>query len=431
MLSRHLPLARVLRRSLLVACACAFALACVLTSTLARAAPDLTLDPSTVTRDSPARPGNPAASIDADDCEKDVRYVFPLALTGLPASSNPLQAWAGAGGIDCSLAASRTGSAPTCWPLLSGDIDTSTSTPVVHVSTRQIVAQLGATAKTAFKDAANDDTMCHDTSLPAGPSAVSVWFLFTDASGAPVGTPAKFPMTVDVRGPAPPTGVKARVSNGALIVDFTPSKDTDTAGYTIFCDPLPSGGTPPKAIPPGDAGDGGSARDASGDDAASAAGDAASSGDAGATTCPQIPLAAGDASAAASYACGHVDGTSASGMTDPLTNGVGYAVAVAAVDRYGNVGVASASSCETPQETIDFWGNYRDGGGLAGGGFCAVRRVGSSPGKAPFALAGAMLAIALFRRRRRTSLQGGLEARPQPRRFARPMVARAKPGQEC
>jgi hypothetical protein len=83
-----------------------------------------------------------------------------------------------------------------------------------------------------------------------------------------------------------------------------------------------------------------------------------------------------------------------------LTNGAIYNVAVSAVDGFGNVGPPSAVACEQPEPVNDFWHNYRNDGGLAGGGFCALEAVGApTPPVAGVALF--VSAAALARRRRR------------------------------
>ncbi len=86
-----------------------------------------------------------------------------------------------------------------------------------------------------------------------------------------------------------------------------------------------------------------------------------------------------------------------------LTNGVTYNVAVAAVDGSGNIGPASTVVCDYPAPVVDFWNAYRNSGGLAGGGFCALEAVGLPVGSTvAFAGAGAgLLAIARRRWRRR------------------------------
>lgn len=56
-----------------------------------------------------------------------------------------------------------------------------------------------------------------------------------------------------------------------------------------------------------------------------------------------------------------------------LVDGVTYAVAVSAVDNSGNPGPPSTPQCNYPAPVNDFFDLYRDAGGLAGGGFCALQ----------------------------------------------------------
>jgi len=86
-----------------------------------------------------------------------------------------------------------------------------------------------------------------------------------------------------------------------------------------------------------------------------------------------------------------------------LENGATYNVVVAAVDATGNVGPASPLTCDYPAPVKDFWKIYRDAGGKAGGGFCALETLGAPAGSAvAFGSLGALLAAILRRRRRAT-----------------------------
>jgi hypothetical protein len=72
---------------------------------------------------------------------------------------------------------------------------------------------------------------------------------------------------------------------------------------------------------------------------------------------------------------------------------------VAAVDALGNAGPLSNVACATPKEVNDFFENYRNAGGSAGGGFCAL---GARP--APGAAAFFVVALLVRRWRRRRVL---------------------------
>jgi MYXO-CTERM domain-containing protein len=83
-----------------------------------------------------------------------------------------------------------------------------------------------------------------------------------------------------------------------------------------------------------------------------------------------------------------------------LQNGANYAIGVTSVDKAGNASAIEEVVLQTPIPTRDFYRTYREAGGSAEGGFCSVapRPGGGSPW---LALAGALLAVAVRRRRRR------------------------------
>jgi hypothetical protein len=85
-----------------------------------------------------------------------------------------------------------------------------------------------------------------------------------------------------------------------------------------------------------------------------------------------------------------------------LTNFTTYNVVVAAVDSSGNVGPPSPEACDYPAPVNDFFKNYTDDGGKAGGGFCTLEAVGMPAGTAALfgGLGVAFLGAARRRRRR-------------------------------
>jgi hypothetical protein len=93
-----------------------------------------------------------------------------------------------------------------------------------------------------------------------------------------------------------------------------------------------------------------------------------------------------------------------------LTNNVTYNVVVAAVDGSGNIGPPSTEVCDYPSPVNDFWDVYRQDGGLAGGGLCALEAVGmpvsSSVGLSLFAGA-SVLAVRRRRARKRDERRDG------------------------
>ncbi len=126
---------------------------------------------------------------------------------------------------------------------------------------------------------------------------------------------------------------------------------------------------------------------------------------------PTVPEVAGISivSVSPDYVTG---GTSNSYTLTGLTTGDQYAIAVAAVDSYGNVGPlgvapapvsggAGIAACSTPTIVDDFWDKYKTDGGLSlGGGYCALTAPGAP---APFfaTMFGAGLGAAVVARGRR------------------------------
>jgi hypothetical protein len=99
-----------------------------------------------------------------------------------------------------------------------------------------------------------------------------------------------------------------------------------------------------------------------------------------------------------------------------LKTGDQYAIAVAAVDSYGNVGplgvapsptngASGYAACSTPTAVNDFFNEYETDGGRAGGGYCSVNAVGAPEtwGASLFGLSVAAAAVARVRRSRRRS----------------------------
>jgi hypothetical protein len=83
-----------------------------------------------------------------------------------------------------------------------------------------------------------------------------------------------------------------------------------------------------------------------------------------------------------------------------LQNGIPYGVAVAVVDRYKNVSALSELVYDQPIPTVDFYTEYKDLGGDAQGGYCALAALPRSPGV--LAAAGlVLLGLVWWRRRKR------------------------------
>jgi hypothetical protein len=95
------------------------------------------------------------------------------------------------------------------------------------------------------------------------------------------------------------------------------------------------------------------------------------------------------------------DKTTSSFTISGLTNGLYYNVAIASVDGSGNIGPQSVQQCDFPAPVDDFWKTYRQAGGSAGGGLCALEGVGEpAPAAAGLGLVAAALALRVRRKRR-------------------------------
>lgn len=376
--------------------------------------PSITVNPL-VTRTLPNGDTAPTRSqglnptgISFDDCEKDVTLNFSLTLGGLPQPNLHVEAWVGSS--DCTDLASRTSTTATCKPAAPLGISLS-QTVSVHIKARDIVANQADNPKPVTYTAA-PESACTSAQTTSGATSLSVYFLWLDGSGNSQGTAAKYDLKADLVGPAAPTNVSAGDGDRILVVNWNPTADTDTYGFQVFCDPsdglstvtdggasdaaaasstqaicvdggFSDGGVDDAGNPlPGEAIDGG-CRFINVTDAGSAAGD---------PTCPAPTM---------KNVCASVGGnTSTSTVVDGRTNGVRYTVSVAATDGFGNSGPPSTASCATPGPVNDFFNRYRDDGGGAGGGFCALERVGAKTSLSIFGVTG-LTAIAVLARRRR------------------------------
>jgi hypothetical protein len=130
---------------------------------------------------------------------------------------------------------------------------------------------------------------------------------------------------------------------------------------------------------------------------------AITAGDTGSTTIPGSSVSttesAGISNIPNQYFLIYQAGSTASTYTlTGLITGHTYAVGVAAVDAYGNVGPVGVA-CSTPTVVDDFFTAYSQDGGMAGGGFCALSAVGAPACGSAFGLT--MLGAGFMRARRR------------------------------
>jgi hypothetical protein len=84
-----------------------------------------------------------------------------------------------------------------------------------------------------------------------------------------------------------------------------------------------------------------------------------------------------------------------------LQNGISYTVGVAAVDTSYNASPIASAFVQQPVPTINLYQAYRDAGGQATGGYCALAGRGARLGTISLLAGVGLLGMVIFRRRRR------------------------------
>jgi hypothetical protein len=317
--------------------------------------------------------------INRADCLADEIIRFDIRVDGAIDTSFTLQPFIGE---NCEDKDRRTQGANATCRALGESYTPSMSTPI-ELSVRQIIAgSLGTGVATidGGTDVGAGGAGSEDPGECTGidhPRNYKIYFMLTNSSNdEPTAnyTRATWDGQIDLAGPEAPSGVTAGTGENTVLVRWTADNSTPVAemrGFNLYCDP-PAGAGPDS--------------------------------DAGGTTCPtdalvpnQIPS---DAVRTTNF-CGEALGNASSLETRPLTNGMTYAIAVAGVDTFHNVGPLSNTTCGTPKPVTGFFEAYRDAGGKAGGGFCAVGAGRSRVGAAVVAFA--LAAFAFRRRSRRTA----------------------------
>ncbi len=332
--------------------------------------------------------------INREDCLNEDVLRFELKVT-FPSDHN-LEVWIG--DADCRTKEQRIGLNGECWQVYEE--------PAPDDSFRIDISVLDVVARRPSTGYRPQGTLA-DCEVEWA-SSLSFYFMYVDDTDDVVGTPAIWSDTgVDMRGPLPPSDVKAGIGDEMLVAQWTQSNSIDLLGYRVYCAPRQDVTlTPDAGAEPGtgaavlDAG--GAMLDASRpaveasvlpDGTTSASDDTAApldastgalqTGDAGALTvaCSAPGLIEGQLPSKDLQVCSNVTSTNASrGIARGLENGVEYALAVAAVDDLGNPGHLSNVACGIPEEVAEFYEVYRADGGGGGGGICAVSRAGALGG---------------------------------------------------
>lgn len=353
---------------------------------------------------------NANAGINRTDCDNDTQKIrFAFSLPNV--SFATLRLYGKSDSSSCAPTSTRTGATgttPTCHLIASFAVNQVINRQEVGIEPAQIVAAMLGAKDITGPGSYNKKTDCY-TTQSMGPTDVYVHALLFDASNQPIGggldgtassgatnqyENTSIRTRYDVNGPQPPTGVTVGAGETILIAQWAGSNNSSSTGDGGTST---SGGTLSNLEPDfqsfraycfgGQSTD--SQEDASvdvGNDANSDAGDDALAD----TTSPTPPPApTGDcpsnipadfiqgkapSRALESFACASSGTVSGRLKIENLVNGQKYAVAIAAVDRYGNSGPFSNVVCSTPRPVNDFYKNYINAGGQAGGGYCSFGR---------------------------------------------------------
>lgn len=344
--------------------------------------------------------------ISLQDCRDDIRLRISYTATGFVANDR-IEVWAARTGQDCGQVTQRSGATQRCWKVVADRLPRAVDELIVPV--RAIIADDFSQTGTPVTPSAD---ICGKIDLAT--FQLQILFL-RPSSGENAVTKVDVSIKADTVGPPALSGVRTLPGDTRLRVTWDSLGEggvTDQTGVRVYC------------VPAGGSGEGGTTTrtETVCDDAGTD--DADLDGGAPEASCREVtvevPAASGDCTAAAftpqdggsitpdndfnaKYLCGEIAGnfgSSALAQTvggQPLVNGTRYAVAVAATDSFSNVGTLSAPVCAVPEETTDFFRDYKRSGGGATG--CAT-----TPSELPagtFAIAGVSFALVVSRLRRR------------------------------
>jgi len=348
-------------------------------------------------------------AVNYTDCVDNQRIRIAYKASGFNPNQT-LEVWAGQ--QDCKPVEARNGTTQQCWRP-HGDLPLQ-GNGVIEIPVRNIVKKRTGSSGV---DSTSDPSVC--SAIPL--STFGLYFMWFQGNGTlPISTD-QVDVSVKTQGPGPVTGLSVAPGNARIIVTFGATGEggvTDQQGLKVYCDPDPAStiAVTRQVLVCADA----DTADGATTDGADA--DATRGSDAGcvertevvtpSSECSSTALAGAPADAGdggvprlpdAKYACAEIGGALGSRVVvekigdEPLVNDKSYAVAIAAVDSYGNVGAVSAPLCVMPGETTDFWETYREGGGGAGG--CSMDAAPLST--VTCALPCAVVVLGVLRRRKR------------------------------
>jgi hypothetical protein len=374
------------------------------------------------------------------DCISDMTLQFSVILAGFEGTHASVEVWASTTS-DCVALADRgiQSTSAVCWPVSPSLVEPNASgSAQFNVRVEDLVGwQSSPPAPGQPVKAQGAGACAAQPTFAAVPMVIN--FIAVDGDGNAVGTPYLYSIETDMVGPPAPAGLCETAGDGLLNLTFNPNTDSDTIGYDLYVDPIPSevptgdnisAGSGPIVVCPdassGD-GDGGCFSLATGSSLSPDSGNCATSAvcndsvltgavlpDAGSSATDEASVGGeggaetgngGISSIPEGYLFGRSSGitisdkSTAQYVVNGLVDYVTYNVVIAAVDGTGNIGPPSSEVCDYPEPVSDFWQTYERGGG-GKGGYCALETVGVG-GTSMIGGGCAVLALAVMRRRKR------------------------------
>ena len=376
------------------------------------------------------RPTIMPEGINLQDCLDNLQLIFPLTVIGF-STDQTFEVWGtDQSAADCTQPTARTGATQTCYQINANFARTQTQSAYIPI--KELIKGLPSETDTAADG-------CRRV------NAYTFQIFFLVLQGTDVAGSATVTLSVDTVGPDPLSNVRVLPGNQAVTIEWDAVGEggaDDVIGAQAFCDPNPqvAGAVDAGAstVCTDEAGVVTTAFDASDTVGLADAGVTCTTveNEGGTTGGAPIPTVASgiDSNGAAcstaaftpavgtvlvadndlisKYGCGTISGSQGStiridniGGQTPNNDQV-YAVAVAAIDSFGNLGTVSNPICQYPEETSDFWRTYRTAGGTAGGGFCSIEGAGFPAGTFGLLVIGVVVGLSSARRAQRRRRNG-------------------------
>jgi hypothetical protein len=326
-----------------------------------------------VSRDAPRfdRAVNRSYYLNRNDCLTEDVFHFRLRLQDNAGLG--LTGWVTHSNADCAAIAARTSGSRDCWMVFFQTLPAEEQLVDVRVQDMAI--------RPTDRPGTGTPEGCLGAGQPdSAPQRLQIWFMHVvgDAQSQARGEVTGLQTLYDLIPPGAPSAIM-KGTEESLLVGWSPPRDSDVAGYRLYCDPA-RGQPSPTA---GGAAGGGS------DD----------------PQCRSSALSMPAVSLLDANLCGVIDSPSVTeAVLSGLHDGQSYAVAVAAYDEAGNIGALSNVVCGTPRNPhgiVD----------IAGRGGCGCRIAAArGPTSSPWLcwLWGGLAIASLLRRSRvrRTIEQG-------------------------